>query len=53
MSWWQLLDIAKEAAELARDEQSRPPIACEDDGEPLISAEGKLYCKFCGRLYEG
>lgn len=45
MSWDQLGDIAREAADLARDEQSRPPEACPHDGEPLREGrDGVLFC---------
>lgn len=50
MSWEQLLDIAAEARDIARDEATRPPQACPDDGEPLREGpQGVLYCPFgCG-----
>jgi len=49
MSWNQLLDIYREAADEAREEKSRRPTACPDCGEPLISGpDGVLFCKFDG-----
>lgn len=47
MSWEQLLSIAQEAADLRRDELSRPPVACPNDGEPLLQGpDGTLFCKY-------
>lgn len=47
MSWQQLLDIVHEAADQLREEETRPPVACPNDGEPLITGpDGKLFCKF-------
>ncbi len=49
MSWEQLLNILRENAEQRRLEQSRPPLACPWDGEPLQPApDGGLFCKFDG-----
>lgn len=49
MSWEQLLDIYSEAVEHERDERSRPPQACPNDGEPLIEGpDGQLFCPFDG-----
>lgn len=49
MSWEQLLDITREAEELAQDERARPPEACPNDGEPLTQApDGGLHCRFDG-----
>lgn len=49
MSWEQLLNITREAAELARAERARPPEACPNDGEPLDPApRGGLHCRFDG-----
>lgn len=48
MSWEQLLDIAAEAREIARDEATRPPVACPNDGEPLQERDGVRNCPFCG-----
>lgn len=49
MSWEQLLSIAQEAADLKRDELSRPPVACPNDGEPLLQGpDGTLFCKYDG-----
>lgn len=49
MSWEQLLDIAREATDLAEAEQSQPPKACPNDGEPLETGpSGVLHCSFDG-----
>lgn len=49
MSWQQLLDIVHEAADQLREENTRLPVACPNDGEPLITGpDGKLFCKFDG-----
>jgi hypothetical protein len=51
--WYGLLDILDEAAELARDERSRPPIACLDCGEPLRTGpDGERFCRFDGSVWE-
>lgn len=45
MPWEQLLAIQQEAADLRRDELSRPPAACPHDGEPLRQGpNNELYC---------
>lgn len=52
MAWEQYLAIMREAAQEARDEQTRPPAACPNDGEPLLQGpDGSLYCKFDGYRY--
>lgn len=48
MSWEQLLDITREARRLAEAEQSQPPVACPNDGEPLALVNGVLHCPFDG-----
>lgn len=49
MSWEQLLAITQERDALYREERARPPIACPNDGEPLISGpQGQLRCPFDG-----
>jgi len=45
MSWYSLLAIAQEAADIRRESETRPPLACPFDGEPLESgADGELHC---------
>lgn len=47
MSWYQLTDIAVEAAAYKAKERTEPPLACPFDGEPLRempNASGGLYC---------
>ena len=50
MSWAQLQAIAQEAREEALRQQTEPPVACPQDGEPLEYHPGKgvLHCRFCG-----
>lgn len=55
MSWYQLLDIRKQAAQEFDYYASVPPTACPRCGEPLISAppsaEITLLCTFDGWAY--
>lgn len=54
MSWDQLRDIYEESAERRRDEDSRPPEACPNDGTPLQAGpNGELHCPFDGWVWEG
>ncbi len=49
MSWYQLLDIMKEAAQEREFWLSQPPQACPHDGEPLTTGpDGLLFCRFDG-----
>ncbi len=49
MSWEQLSDIAREASAVREAERSAPPVACPNDGEPLVSnGAGVLGCSFDG-----
>lgn len=51
-SWYGLLDILREGAQLYREEQERDPEACPDCGEPLRSGpHGELYCPFDGSIW--
>ncbi|MET8766324.1 LamG-like jellyroll fold domain-containing protein [Streptomyces sp. NPDC004658] len=51
-SWWGLVDILREGAQLAREERERDPVACLDCGEPLRSGpRGQLYCPFDGSIW--
>ena len=49
-SWYGLLDILSEAAQLKKEEMTSPPLACPFDGEPLQSTpDGKgLFCRYDG-----
>lgn len=57
MSWLQLLDIRRQARlEFERDPYVMgPPVACPNDGEPLIASPpsdpGKWFCPFDGWKY--
>lgn len=49
MSWEQLLDIYREAAQLAEQDANTPPSDCPNDGTTLVSnSDGVLGCTFCG-----
>jgi len=51
-SWYTLLDIQREASDLYREYRDRPPLACPNDGEPLVSgSDGSLFCRFDGWRY--
>jgi hypothetical protein len=51
-SWYGLLDILREGAQLYRDEMDRDPVACLDCGEPLRTGpRGELYCPFDGSTW--
>lgn len=48
-SWYGLLDILREGAQLYRAERERDPVACPNDGEPLESGlDGQKFCPFDG-----
>ncbi|HET6286349.1 MAG TPA: hypothetical protein VFG15_06325 [Amycolatopsis sp.] len=48
-SWYGLLAIYQEAADIRRDELERDPQACPRDGEPLVTGpDGELFCRFDG-----
>ncbi|HTY35427.1 hypothetical protein [Mycobacterium sp.] len=52
--WYGLAGIVADQRLQRRSEASRRPAACFDDGEPLRPGpDGELYCRFCGRHYEG
>lgn len=51
-SWWGLVDILREGAQLAREEQQRDPEACPDCGEPLRAGpSSELFCAFDGNVW--
>ena len=53
MSWYQLADIYREAAELAQFDRDNP-IACPNDGEPLRPGpDGQLFCPSDGWRPDG
>lgn len=48
-SWWGLLDVAREARQIAAAEAARVPVACPNDGEPLRAGpRGEMYCPWDG-----
>lgn len=52
MSWEQLGSIGQEWAERVQQEESAPPVACWNDGEPVSSGGpggAEPFCRFCGR----
>lgn len=52
MSWEQLLSIYKQQAEDVRDEATKVPTACPNDGQPLQTGpNGELFCDFDGWQY--
>jgi hypothetical protein len=58
VSWWQLDNVLKERAEYAQYYRSRPPVACPNDGTPLVpppntdsGAGAELYCPHDGWQY--
>lgn len=55
MSYQQLLNIMKQSAQEVVDEKSRPPVACPNDGQPLLRSvkSGQLYCPFDGWVWSG
>lgn len=51
-SWYGLLDILREGAQLAREEQQSLPAACPDCGEPLQAGpNAENYCPFDGSIW--
>lgn len=51
-SWYGLLNILQEGAQMAREELERDPVACLDCGEPLRTGpQGVLYCPFDGSTW--
>jgi hypothetical protein len=58
VSWWQLDNVLKERAEYAVYYRTRPPVACPNDGQPLVPPPGtaagagiELWCPFDGWQY--
>lgn len=51
-SWYGLIDILREGAELYREEAARVPAACPDCGEPLRPGpNSESYCPFDGSMW--
>jgi hypothetical protein len=49
VSWEQLQDIQREAAEMQQEDATAPPTACPLDGTPLdLGLNGVLGCPWCG-----
>ena len=54
MSWQQLADIYREAAQEQADLDIQPPTACPNDGQPLKEGpHGELFCDFDGWRWQG
>jgi hypothetical protein len=53
MPWSQLQAILGEARSEGERQRAQKPVACPNDGEPLVSARGVLHCRFCGYEYDG
>lgn len=55
MSWEQLLAIQQTAQQVAATDAALPPVACPNDGEPLLTDPntGELRCKFDGWIWDG
>lgn len=52
--WYALVSVVADHMQQRRSEGSRRPVACFDDGEHLTQGpNGELYCRFCGRQYQG
>jgi hypothetical protein len=48
-SWTEFLAIAREAQQIQTEMEAVPPVACPNDGEPLIAGpDGTLFCRFDG-----
>jgi hypothetical protein len=49
MSWQSLIGIYRAAALERQAEDARPPTACPNDGQPLLTGpDGRLFCDFDG-----
>jgi uncharacterized Zn finger protein (UPF0148 family) len=49
VSWEQLIAMRREAAEERRAEATARPVACPNDGEPLVEGpDGRLFCPYDG-----
>lgn len=47
MGWYQVLSIYREAAQQKLDEETRPPVACPNDGTVLdLGPDGILFCRW-------
>lgn len=55
MSWWQLYSVLEERAEYAIYYRTEPPVACPNDGQPLLPGPPQhpsvLFCQFDGWQY--
>lgn len=55
MTWDQLRGIVAKNLEFRREELSRPPLACPNDGTPLVpsppGSDSTLFCPFDGWAY--
>lgn len=52
--WWSLLGILQEEATARAYYEAQPPMACPNDGEPLLSGPaGGLFCPYDGWRWQG
>jgi len=55
MSWFQLLDIRRQAQQEFESYATLPPTSCPECGEPLksgpVSSQDTLFCSFEGWAY--
>lgn len=48
MAWDQLLRIQEEARAMQSEDETRTPVACPNDGEPLRESASGPFCPFDG-----
>jgi hypothetical protein len=54
MAWLQIYAIAREAEAYRKYYRQNPPVACPNDGEPLlIGPDSSRFCKFDGWKWDG
>lgn len=54
MAWEDLLAVYDEQRQALVQEATTPPVACPNDGEPLIPDRlGRPHCRFDGYVWDG
>ncbi len=54
MSWYELLSVYRENADYIREDRTKQPVDCPNDGEPLITdIHGRLRCRYDGWVWSG